>query len=199
MSEFVPGNQSRLRVAHRYLWETRWTYRLSGWVAPLAVVVAIAAGAGQLLRPRPIPLPPPAVPVAASEPSMPVPTASAAGPTAPAPAPVVDNKSLRNEAVTDPTALAMLRRRADSGNASAQFYLATLYDPLLTSLQFKKDVTVALQWYRKAADQGDSAAERNLGDLYTAGPGIGRNYTEALRWLKEPLIRFCSTRLRNMI
>jgi TPR repeat protein len=42
----------------------------------------------------------------------------------------------------------------------------------------------AVNWWRKAADQGDADAQTNLGILYEEGKGISQNYEEAARFFK---------------
>ena len=41
----------------------------------------------------------------------------------------------------------------------------------------------ALKWYRRAADQGDAAAQFNLGLAYTQGKGVSKDYILAHMWL----------------
>ena len=36
--------------------------------------------------------------------------------------------------------------------------------------------------YRKAAEQGDAAAQNNLGFMYINGEGVPQDYQEALKW-----------------
>ena len=43
-----------------------------------------------------------------------------------------------------------------------------------------------MEWYRKAADQGNAAAQCNLGLMYAEGRGgLPQDLTEALRWLRK--------------
>src|SRR2546426_3476464 len=46
------------------------------------------------------------------------------------------------------------------------------------------DYAIALQSYRKAADQGDARAQNNLGAMYESGRGVPQSYTEAIRWYR---------------
>ena len=43
----------------------------------------------------------------------------------------------------------------------------------------------ALQWYRKAADQGYAPAQVNLGALYAEGHGVSQDFQEALAWYQK--------------
>jgi TPR repeat protein len=41
-----------------------------------------------------------------------------------------------------------------------------------------------MRWYRKAAAQGDSRSQNNVGALYRNGRGVPQNYTGAMRWFR---------------
>ncbi len=41
----------------------------------------------------------------------------------------------------------------------------------------------ALRWYRKAAEQGNAAAQANLGLMYLDGQGVDEDDVEAYKWL----------------
>ena len=43
----------------------------------------------------------------------------------------------------------------------------------------KQDYAKAVEWYQKAADQGQSDAQYNLGIMYYDGEGVRQNYTKA--------------------
>ena len=43
----------------------------------------------------------------------------------------------------------------------------------------------AANWLREAAEQGDPAAQFNLGMLYETGQGVPQNYAEAVKWYRE--------------
>jgi uncharacterized protein len=47
------------------------------------------------------------------------------------------------------------------------------------------DYATALRLYRKAADQGQAAAQYSLGVLYANGQGVPQNYTEAVNWYRK--------------
>ncbi len=42
-----------------------------------------------------------------------------------------------------------------------------------------------MRWYRKAADQGDAAAETYIGEMYAHGEGVAQSYSEALKWIRK--------------
>jgi len=54
----------------------------------------------------------------------------------------------------------LMRPLADAGNAKAQNYLGLLYD---NGYGVPRDDARAVAWYRKAAEQGNAAAQYNLG------------------------------------
>ena len=43
----------------------------------------------------------------------------------------------------------------------------------------------AARWYRKAADQGNAAAQFNVGMMYELGQGVMQDYAEAARWYPQ--------------
>jgi TPR repeat protein len=63
--------------------------------------------------------------------------------------------------------LKKLTRKANAGDAAAQFKLGYAYH---FGLGVDKNVYQAIQWYRKAANYGDHAAQTNLGYIYETGP-----------------------------
>jgi len=42
-----------------------------------------------------------------------------------------------------------------------------------------------LTWFRKAADQGDAAAQLQIGLLYERGHGVPQDYAQALTWYRK--------------
>ena len=48
-----------------------------------------------------------------------------------------------------------------------------------------KDMTEAVKWYRKAAEQGLAEAQFNLGVLYGDGEGVPKNDAEAVKWFRK--------------
>ena len=75
-----------------------------------------------------------------------------------------------------------IRRLAGDGDREAVFLLASAYHE---GLAVAKDETLAVSWYRKAADQGHAIAQDNLGMMYFIGKGVAQNYSEALRWFRK--------------
>jgi TPR repeat protein len=48
-----------------------------------------------------------------------------------------------------------------------------------------KDYKKALEWFRKAADQGYAVAQCNLGFMYANGFGVEKNDEKALEWCRK--------------
>lgn len=75
---------------------------------------------------------------------------------------------------------------AEAGNVDAQIYLGHMYDRGMGTVP--SDLTKAIPWYRKAAEQGDAGAQYWLGWLYRSDrfDGQGRqlnDYAASVRWL----------------
>jgi clan AA aspartic protease (TIGR02281 family) len=48
-----------------------------------------------------------------------------------------------------------------------------------------KDYLQAMQWFRKAADQGNAEALNSIGRLYMKGEGVPQDYAQAMRWYRK--------------
>jgi TPR repeat protein len=77
-------------------------------------------------------------------------------------------------------AAALLARMANSGNAEAQYQLASLYR---SGRGVPLDETLAFKWMKAAAEHGHARAQFNLGAMYLAGRGVGRDIGQARTWL----------------
>ena len=96
--------------------------------------------------------------------------------------------SLRAETVEAPPVFAdeeddaldveFLKAGAVAGKVRAQTKLADFY-------LAGGDFTNAVTWYRKAAEQGDVAAQLTLASCLITGRGAGKDVTEAARWLRH--------------
>lgn len=49
----------------------------------------------------------------------------------------------------------------------------------------EQDIIEACHWYRKAADQGSSEAQYNLGVIYEHGEGVEPDEVEAYHWYRK--------------
>ena len=57
-----------------------------------------------------------------------------------------------------------------------------MYEPGYGVLQYSAE---AVNWYRKAAEQGDAGAQDMLGSMYTAGRGVPQDPAEAVSWYRK--------------
>ncbi len=46
-----------------------------------------------------------------------------------------------------------------------------------------QDFGEARRWFQRAAEQGYAKAQHNLGAMFGAGKGVGRDYVQAYKWL----------------
>ena len=72
-------------------------------------------------------------------------------------------------------ALAELTPSANKGGVVAQFALGVAYEN-------NQNYIKAIEWYRKATDQGDASSQLRLGNMYYNGKGVKQDYFEAVKW-----------------
>ena len=77
---------------------------------------------------------------------------------------------------------AELRKKAESGDAAAQFNLGLR---LRDGSGTPRDDVEAVKWYRKAAEQGYANAQLTLGYMLANGIGVAKNETEAVSWYRK--------------
>jgi uncharacterized protein len=75
-----------------------------------------------------------------------------------------------------------LQKKADSGDAAAQYALGRAYE---LGQGVPASAEQAASWYRKAAEQKDGKAQNSLGVLYWIGNGVEKDKTEAVRWYRK--------------
>ncbi len=75
-----------------------------------------------------------------------------------------------------------MRRRAETGEAEAQFRLGVMY---AYGRGTNKDETEATAWLRKAAQQKHITAQTRLGLMLARGAGVHKNEAEAADWLRQ--------------
>ena len=78
--------------------------------------------------------------------------------------------------------LVALTKRAEAGDADAQFDLGRAY---LNDEGIPKDVAKAVEWYQKAAAQGNSNAQNGLGVAYYNGEGVPKDVAKAVEWYQK--------------
>jgi TPR repeat protein len=80
------------------------------------------------------------------------------------------------------TALEFLRPIAEGGDARAQRTLGLIYYGGGHGVQ--RDDAKAVKWLHLAAEQGEAAAEFNLGVIYAEGRGVPQDNAEAEKWYR---------------
>jgi uncharacterized protein len=81
-----------------------------------------------------------------------------------------------------PSEMSELRKKADSGDAAAQFALGKAYESGNGVPQRTDQASV---WYRKAAEQGNAKAQNSLGVLYWLGNGVEKDNNQAIQWYRK--------------
>lgn len=79
-------------------------------------------------------------------------------------------------------AFRMTMSAAHLDDARAQNQLGIRYS---SGYGVKQDLTEAVKWYKKAADNGDMYAQANIGLAYYGGNGVTQSYKLALQWYKK--------------
>ena len=82
------------------------------------------------------------------------------------------------------TKTAELLTNAQNGDPNAQYGLGLAYE---TGDGFPKDLSIAVGWYKKAADQGYAEAQYRLARAYETGEGVkqGKNLAEDVKWYQK--------------
>ena len=78
--------------------------------------------------------------------------------------------------------LAALTKKAEAGDADAQFGTGARYDH---GNGVPKDSGKAVEWYQKAAGQGHAKAQNNLGAMYKSGEGVPKDAGKAVEWFQK--------------
>ena len=87
-------------------------------------------------------------------------------------------------AAQDAGKLASLLKRAEAGDLKAQSELGFMYE--YGAGGARRDPAEALNWYHKAAQQGDIGAKHSIAGMYFEGVGVTKDYQEAARWYGCP-------------
>jgi hypothetical protein len=88
----------------------------------------------------------------------------------------------RDTQLDHPSNVAEIQIKAAQGFVKQELELAAAY---FAGRGVAKDLAQAAYWYRKAADQGNPAAQVYLGYLYSAGIGVPQDTAEAIRWYRR--------------
>ncbi len=89
--------------------------------------------------------------------------------------------------------LEQLRVLAKQGNAEAQFGMAMIY---ATGDSISKSNEEALNWMRKAANQGHPIAQYQMGSFYTLD-GLAQDYVKAETSQRKPAWEYCMRPVRE--
>ena len=90
-----------------------------------------------------------------------------------------------------------LRKRAEEGDADAQFSLGLMYSTWNLGVP-PQNYAEAMKWYRLAAEQGHANAHNNLGCMYACGQGVPQDDAEAAKWFHRAAERGCLTALKTL-
>lgn len=77
----------------------------------------------------------------------------------------------------------LFQKAADAGNQLGQVSLASLYRDGYGGMT--QDYAKAIEWYTKAANQGNASAFGNLGWFYREGMGVTRDYQKSVDYYRQ--------------
>ena len=78
----------------------------------------------------------------------------------------------------------LLRRGAAADYAPAQYALGCLYEAGFDDI-IKPDEAVSIEWYKKAAENGNPSAQYEMGLVYSRGKGVPEDEEKAAEWFKK--------------
>jgi len=81
-----------------------------------------------------------------------------------------------------PDSLNSIMANAKRGEAVAQRRLGLIYKD---GKDIRKNDTLAVFWFREAAEQGDADAQQWLGVMYYNAWGVAQNDSEAVQWSRK--------------
>ncbi len=83
----------------------------------------------------------------------------------------------------EPENLLKLKAHAEAGDAFDQFAVGSWY--ISGGRGVEKNLSEAVRWFRKAADQGNFFGQDALADCYAKGRGVVKDIAEAARWYRK--------------
>ncbi|KAG0075180.1 hypothetical protein BGZ90_010138 [Linnemannia elongata] len=92
-----------------------------------------------------------------------------------------ENQRRAPQDIATPAAKTLVQIIVDAINGDTLDQVA-VRDMYRTGQGVQQDYQTAMDWYRKAADQGDSVGLRKVGVLHEHGEGVTQSYTTALEW-----------------
>lgn len=94
--------------------------------------------------------------------------------------------ALRDSAKSSRPAMDTLERDALGGEPLAQFFFATLFDPdFKQSTIVQPDIAKTIEWYSKAANQGNESSLNNLALTFSRGAFTRVDYTRACYYARK--------------
>jgi len=108
---------------------------------------------------------------------------------------ITAQKNTAVPAAEAPAAALALQWQAESGNAAAQYELATRY---AEGRLVPRDFKLAADWYVKAALHGLAPAQYRLGSLYEKGLGVNRDLASAKSWYEKAADQGHSHAMHNL-
>jgi TPR repeat protein len=95
-----------------------------------------------------------------------------------------------------------LLEKAKKGDAAAQLDVGVYYENGFIDGRGKRIITrdpaKAVRWYRLAAEQGNSAAQNQLGVCLSTGTGTRRDLKQAVSWTNKALLQGDPTAAHNL-
>jgi TPR repeat protein len=86
------------------------------------------------------------------------------------------------EAGDHPSALAWYRKGADGMDTTAMYMLGRLYEKGVDGV-IERNLTIALELWKKSANLGFAQAQKKLGWVFAEGAGVPQDNREAVKWL----------------
>jgi uncharacterized protein len=87
------------------------------------------------------------------------------------------------------TAQKLFTPLAEEGNPDAQRLLGSIYYYAEDGRGAAQDFAEAAKWWRRAANQGITVAQSNLGYMYAHGQGVPQDYVQAYLWFSVAAAR----------
>ena len=100
------------------------------------------------------------------------------------------HESIKNEVATK------IINIGDPIEAQAQFDLGELY---ANAQGEARDIKKAIEWYRKAAEQGLQSAQNYLGYAYTNGQGVPKDISKGIEWFRKATEQYETINAQNKI
>lgn len=92
--------------------------------------------------------------------------------------------------------LADLQQRANDGDAKAAYVLGDIYDQGQNGVD--QDLSLAVWWYRYAAERGDGDALNNLGSMSQHGDGLPQDDEQARHYYEQGAAAGCGKAMNNL-